>query len=157
MKFQRTTLCYISKGEDWLFIHKSRKNDQNVGKYLGIGGHIEKDETPDECIVREIFEETGLTGEEISGLKKYGDILFVSDIYGEEEMHVYLADYAAPEEKELQSCEEGELIWINKDRADELPVWEGDLIMFDLLRRKEQFKLRLEYEGDKLKKVDFLN
>ena len=85
-----------------------------------------------------------------------GDILFVSDIYGEEEMHVYSAIYNAPKDKELVRCDEGELIWIPKVEADELPVWEGDLIMFDFLRREAPFKLRLQYEGDRLVKTDFL-
>ena len=157
MKFQRTTLCYISNGNKWLFILKKRKGDQNLGKYLGIGGHIEEGETPDMCIIREIYEETGLTKDDLKDLNKAGTVMFKSDICGEEEMHVYTASLSTEKMPDKDHCDEGELIWIDKDRADGLPVWEGDKIMFDLLRKGKTFDLCLEYEGDTLVKAEFLS
>ncbi|MBO7448987.1 MAG: 8-oxo-dGTP diphosphatase [Clostridiales bacterium] len=151
MKFQRTTLCYISKGDEWLFIHKKRKGDQNQGKYLGIGGHIEEGETPLMCIKREIKEETGLDcKKDLKDLKSAGIIMFESDIYGKEEMNVFTAVFDSDKRPEDFTCDEGELIWIEKARADSLPVWEGDKIMFDYLRQGKVLDLCLQYEGDKL-------
>ena len=154
MQFQRTTLCYISKDNDWLFIHKKRKGDQNEGKYLGIGGHIEEGETPDDCIIREIEEETGLKRSDLTSLYKVGYILFQSDIYGEEEMHVYLAELGVDKDIDPNFCDEGELMWISRDDCDSLPVWEGDKIMFSHLRKNESFKMRLRYVGDSLSEVE---
>ena len=155
MKFQRTTLCYISKGNDWLFIRKVRKGDQNLGKYLGIGGHIEEGETPDECIVREIEEETGIKKTDLSSIYKVGNILFESDKYGQEEMHVYLAELNTDKPIDPNYCDEGELVWISKDKADDLPVWEGDKIMFSHLRKNEPFNMRLKYVGETLVETEY--
>jgi len=148
-----TTLCYINRGDDVLFIHKYSKDDPNAGKYLGIGGHFEHGETPEQCCLREIFEETGLAPDELSSFTYRGIVTFVSDKYGVEYMHVFSADYNTLREVVPGSCDEGELMWIPVSDIYDLPVWEGDKIMFDCLYKESDlrfFSLRLEYKGDKL-------
>lgn len=151
MEIPRTTLCYISKGDKWLFIHKTRKNDHNKDKYLGIGGHIEKDETPMECIIREIKEETGIeAASSLKNLEQKGTVMFHSDKYGDEEMNVFSADYVGDGKEILNGCDEGNLIWIPKSDAYKLPIWEGDKLIFDELIAQEAFEMGLFYEGEKL-------
>ena len=154
MKIPRTTLCYISRDDEWLFIRKTRKSDNNEGKYLGIGGHIEEGESPDDCIVREIYEETGLTADDITDLRYMGRIDFSSNEYGDEEMNVYLADIKKGIDPTSYKCDEGELIWIKKKKAFDLPIWEGDKLMFDHLLREKRFQMRLKYEGEVLAEAD---
>lgn len=151
MSIPRTTLCYISNGNDWLFIHKKRKNDPNLDKYLGIGGHIEPDETSDQCMIREIYEETGIiASRDLANLELMGVAMFDSDLYGQEEMNVYTADFIGNEENIISECNEGELIWINKKDAYNLPIWEGDKYIFDMLLENKHFEMSLKYAGDKL-------
>ena len=150
MSIPRTTLCYISQGDNWLFIRKSRKDDPNQGKYLGIGGHIEEGETPDECMIREIFEETGLTKDDLINLRRMGIIDFESDIWGKEEMNVYLADLKDGRDPTSYECDEGCLMWIRKTDAFDLPMWEGDRIMFRKLLMEERFHMSMRYEGETL-------
>ena len=147
-----TTLCYINKGDKVLFIHKTEKDDSNCGKYLGVGGHIEEGESPDECIIREIREESGISISELGDFKYSGLVTFVSDKYGVEYMHVYKASYEGVREVTPGSCPEGNLVWIPLSDIYDLPVWEGDKVMFDCLYKEDCsfFTLRLEYQGDKL-------
>ena len=148
-----TTLCYINRGDDVLFIHKHSKDDPNAGKYLGIGGHFEYGETPEQCCLREIYEETGLDSGDLSSFTYRGIVTFVSDKYGVEYMHVFSADYNTSREVVPGSCDEGELMWIPVSDIYDLPVWEGDRIMFDCLYKETDtgfFSLMLEYEGDRL-------
>ncbi|MBQ8880272.1 MAG: 8-oxo-dGTP diphosphatase [Clostridia bacterium] len=142
-----TTLCYIEDGEKYLMIHRvKKKNDINHDKWIGVGGKFESGETPYECARREILEETGVIP---SGLKYRGIVTFVSDEYGTEYMHLFTASgYIG---KIDYDCDEGRLEWVEKDRIKELPIWEGDLIFFELLRKEERFfSLKLEYKGDSL-------
>ena len=142
-----TTLCYIEDGEKYLMIHRvKKKNDMNHDKWIGVGGKFESGETPYECARREILEETGVIP---SGLKYRGIVTFVSDEYGTEYMHLFTASgYIG---KIDYDCDEGRLEWVEKDRIKELPIWEGDLIFFELLRKEERFfSLKLEYKGDSL-------
>lgn len=151
MKIPRTTLCYISDGNEWLFIHKKRKNDPNKDKYLGIGGHIEEGETNEECIVREIYEETGIiASESLSNLNQLGVVNFYSDKYGYEEMNVFTADFNGERKQIISECNEGELKWIDKKEAYNLPIWEGDKLIFDMLLEGTKFEMTLCYEGEKL-------
>ena len=148
-----TTLCYINNEDKVLFIHQSEEDDPNCGKYLGIGGHFEQGETPDECCLREIFEETGITRGELSSFTYRGIVTFVSDRYGVEYMHVFSADYTGEREVTPGSCSEGELMWIPVSDIYGLPVWEGDRLMFDCLYKEDKarfFSLRLQYQGDTL-------
>ena len=147
-----TTLCYINCGSNVLFIHKSEEDDPNCGKYLGIGGHFEEGESPDECILREISEEAELGREDLDNFRYRGIVTFVSDRYGVEYMHVFSADYNGARDITPGSCREGRLTWINRDDIYSLPIWEGDKIMFDCLYKEDCrfFSLRLEYQGDLL-------
>ena len=141
-----TTLCYIEKDDSYLMLHRVKKvNDVNQDKWIGVGGKFEEDETPDECLLREVKEETGLD------LKQYqfrGLVTFISDKWETEYMHLYTAtDY----EGELKTCDEGELVWVSKKDINSLNIWEGDKIFFDLLdETKEFFTLKLRYKGEKL-------
>ena len=144
---RRTTLCYIERGGAYLMLHRTKKeNDANHDKWLGVGGGIESGEAPDECLLREVREETGLT------LKSYrgrGVIDFVSDRWEDEEMHLYTA--AIGDEAEPRACDEGDLEWVLKEKIESLPIWEGDKIFLELLRRDAPyFRLRLEYRGETL-------
>ena len=139
-----TTLCYIEKDDAYLMMHRvKKKEDINKDKWIGVGGHFEYGESPDECLLREVIEETGLT------LTSYQARGIVTFIYGEdvvEYMHLYTADgYTG----EIGDCDEGELVWVSKDKVTELPIWEGDKIFFRLLsERKDYFSLKLVYNPD---------
>ncbi len=137
-----TTLCYIEHDDSYLMMHRTKKEkDINKDKWIGIGGHFEYGESPDECLLREVDEETGLT---LTSYTARGVITF---IYGEnvvEYMHLYTADGFTGE---IHECDEGELVWVPKEKVMELPIWEGDKIFFRLLNeRKEFFSLKLVYD-----------
>ena len=139
-----TTLCYIEHDDSYLMMHRTKKEkDINKDKWIGIGGHFEYGESPDECLLREVDEETGLT---LTSYTARGVITF---IYGEnvvEYMHLYTADGFTGE---IHECDEGELVWVPKEKVMELPIWEGDKIFLRLLNeRKELFSLRLVYDVD---------
>lgn len=142
-----TTLCYIEKDGAYLMMHRIKKeNDINKDKWVGIGGKFEKGETPFQCALREIEEETGIIP---LNLRYRGIVEFISDKYETENMHLFTADGFEGEIK--KECAEGELVWIKKEQINNLKIWEGDKIFFDLLERKEEFfYLTLKYKGDKL-------
>lgn len=141
-----TTLCYIEKDNKYLMLHRVKKvNDENHDKWIGVGGKFEPGESPEDCLLREIKEETGLT------LKKYdfrGIVTFVSDEWGTEYMHLFTAtEY----EGEVCTCDEGELVWVPKADIEKLNLWEGDKVFFRLLEEsKDFFSLKLRYEGETL-------
>lgn len=141
-----TTLCYIEKDNQYLMLHRvSKKNDINKDKWIGIGGHFEKDESPEECLLREAKEETGLT---LTSYHFRGLVTFISDRWETEYMCLYTADGF---EGELTECDEGKLEWIEKDKIWDLDLWEGDKIFFRLLLENAPFfSLKLRYEGDVL-------
>ena len=144
---KNTALCYIEKDGAYLMMHRTKKiNDENHDKWIGVGGKLENGETPYDCARREISEETGLTAH---SLFYRGIITFVSDIYGTEYMHLFTCDkFTGTLNKE---CDEGELLWVAKDKVFDLPIWEGDKIFFKLLCEEQRFfSLRLEYVGDTL-------
>jgi len=148
---QATTLAYIVCRGKCLFIRKTRKGDMNLDKYLGVGGHMESGESPEDCIIREIEEETGLVREDLKSLELRGHVTFVSDEYGTEYMHVFAG--TMDDVPALRPCDEGELVWVDLEDIYGLPVWEGDKIMFRLLFDEvpdKFFSLKLCYEGDKL-------
>lgn len=140
-----TTLCYMEKDDCYLMLHRTKKeHDINKDKYIGVGGHIEHGESPEECIRREIFEETGLVAGriEIRGL-----LTFVIDDYDEYSFLYTCSDFSG----ELKECNEGELVWIPKREVTKLPIWEGDKIFFQLLdERSDFFSLKLHYVKDEL-------
>ena len=144
MKF--TTLCYIEKNNKCLMLYRNKKsNDLNEGKWIGVGGKFEEKESPDECLLREVKEETGLT---LTKYKLRCLITFVSDIWETEHMYVYTAsDFTGT----LKNCPEGELHWIDKEKVKDLPTWEGDKIFLDRMEKeKDFFMVKVEYKGDKL-------
>ncbi|MCR4792144.1 MAG: NUDIX domain-containing protein [Lachnospiraceae bacterium] len=141
---RRSTLCYIEKEGKLLLLFRNKKeNDPNEGKWIGIGGGIEDGETPEECVVREVREETGLT---LTAYHYHGIVKFVSESWEDEEMHLFSASGF---EGELASCcDEGELSWIDKDKVMSLPMWEGDRYFLGaLLQGKERINMQLVYEG----------
>lgn len=149
MRSQLTTLCYIEKDGRYLLIHRiKKKQDINKDKWIGIGGHFEADESPEECMLREVREETGLT---LLNYRFRGIITFVNDVQQTEYMCLYTADQY---EGELTECSEGVLEWVPKSRLRNLNLWEGDYIFLDLLEKQETFfSLKLHYQGDKLMKA----
>ena len=137
-----STLCYITRGSDVLLLHRVKKeNDLNHDKWIGIGGKFLENESPEECMLREAKEETGLT---LTSWQYRGIVTFVSDLYEGEYMHLFTAD----------GFDEGVLEWIPRERMDALPQWEGDRIFLNLLRDQAPFfSLKLVYEGDSLKEA----
>ncbi len=144
---RNTTLCYIEQGRDYLMLHRVKKTvDENKDKWIGIGGKFEEGESPEDCLLREVREETGLT------LKRWryrGIVTFVSDQWGTEYMHLFTAD--AWEGRLRDDCDEGVLEWIDRERLLTLPIWEGDKIFLRLLDEGAPFfSLKLRYAGDRL-------
>ena len=145
-KSNLTTLCYIEKDGRYLMMHRVKKaHDINKDKWVGIGGHFEADESPEECLLREAREETGLT---LTEYKQRGIITFMSDKWQTEYMFLYTA---SAYEGEIGECNEGTLEWIDKEKVYELPLWEGDKIFFRLLEeQRPHFSLKLRYVGESL-------
>ena len=141
-----TTLCYLERDGQYLMLHRVKKqNDINHDKWIGIGGKFEDRESPEECAVREVKEETGLT---LTSYAYRGIVTFVSDRYETEYMHLFTADGF---EGDLIDCDEGTLEWVDKEIVPTLPTWAGDRIFLDLLMRDVPFfSLKLAYEGDAL-------
>ena len=141
-----TTLCYLERDDAYLMLHRIKKQDDyNHDKWVGVGGKFERFESPEDCLVREVREETGLT------LTKYrfrAILTFLSDEWETEYIHLYTASEFTGT---LLECDEGNLEWIPKSEIDKLKLWEGDKIFFKLLRETEDFfSLKLRYEGEKL-------
>ena len=141
-----TTLCYIEKENKYLMLHRtSKKKDGNKDKWIGVGGHFEKGESPEECLLREVKEETGL---ELTSYQFRGIVTFISDEWPDEYMCLYTAyRYTG----DIGNCDEGELVWVEKGKIMDLNIWEGDKIFLKLLTENQPFfSLKLEYKGDKL-------
>ena len=141
-----STLCYIERGDEWLLLHRVKKeNDLNRDKWIGLGGKFEEGESPEECLLREVREEAGLM---LTRWRYRGIVTFVSDRWEGEYMHLFTADAF---EGEPGECDEGELEWIRKADFAALPQWEGDKIFLRLLEEDVPFfSLKLVYEGDTL-------
>ena len=141
-----TTLCYIERGGQYLMLHRTKKaGDENRDKWIGVGGKFEPGESPEDCLLRECREETGLT------LERYrfrGIVTFVSDCWGTEYMHLFTADRFSGTP---HACDEGQLQWIDKKALWDLTLWEGDRIFLRLLQENAPFfSLKLCYKGEKL-------
>ena len=142
----QSTLCYLERGDAYLMLHRVKKeHDANRDKWIGIGGKFEDKESPEDCLLRECREETGLT---LTDYRYRGLVTFVSDEAPTEYMHLFTADGWTGTPKE---CDEGELAWIKKSELLKLRLWEGDKIFLRLLDTDEPFfSLKLKYEGDTL-------
>lgn len=142
-----STLCYIEQNGKYLMLHRTvKKNDVNKDKWIGVGGHFEQDESPEECVVREVKEETGYT---LTSYQFRGLVTFISGNGVTEYMSLFTADGF---EGEPVSCNEGVLEWVSKEEVLKLNIWEGDKVFFKLLNEREEFfSLKLVYNGaDKL-------
>lgn len=137
-----TTLCYIERENQYLMLHRTvKKNDVNKDKWIGVGGHFEGNESPEECLLREVQEETGLL---LESYRFRGIVTFLCDDYPIEYMCLYTADCP---KGELKDCPEGKLEWVDKGKLEELELWEGDKIFFRLLAEDAPFfSLKVEYE-----------
>ena len=133
-------------------VAKEKKDDPNAGKWIGVGGHFEDGESPEECMLREVYEETGLM---LMSWKQRGIITFVSDQWETEYMHLFTAQLT-PEDavRELAECDEGVLEWVEKEKVFDLPLWEGDKVFLKLLETEQEFfSLKLRYRGEELIEV----
>lgn len=141
-----TTLCYIEKDDSYLMLHRvSKKYDVNKDKWIGVGGHFEAGESPEDCLLREVKEETGLI---LTSYRFRGLLTFVFNDNEAEYICLYTADGF---EGEITDCDEGTLEWVSKKKIPELNLWEGDKIFFELLNRNEPFfSMKLVYQGDTL-------
>ena len=143
---KQTTLCYIQRGDDYLMLHRVRKqDDENRDKWIGIGGKLEEGESPEECLLREAREETGLT---LTQYRYRGVITFLSGDWGET-MHLFTASGFTGQ---MTDCDEGVLEWIPRERLMALPMWQGDRIFLNLIANDHTpfFSLKLTYEGERL-------
>jgi 8-oxo-dGTP diphosphatase len=146
LSMKNTTLCYLERDGKYLMLHRVKKeNDMNRDKWLGIGGKFEPGESPEDCALREIREETGLT---ITDWEYRGIVTFVSEEFGTEWMHLFWSDSFTGT---LTDCDEGELAWIGKRELLTKELWQGDRIFLELLEQRVPFfSLKLCYRGDTL-------
>lgn len=142
-----TTLCYIEQDGRWLMLHRVKKQgDANRDKWIGVGGKCQEGESPEDCVVREVREETGLT---LTGYRYRGLVTFVSDQWPTEYMHLFTADRFTG--ALANACDEGILEWVDKAAVPQLPGWAGDRIFLSLLEREHPFfSLKLVYQGEAL-------
>ena len=141
-----STLCYVTRGNEVLMLHRvKKKNDINKDKWIGIGGKFEENESPDECLLREAMEETGLR---LKSWQCRGIVTFLTETGFGEYMYLFTADEF---EGDLKECDEGDLQWVSREFLNELPKWEGDQIFLDLLWQNAPFfLLTLRYDHDTL-------
>ena len=146
---KQTTLCYIEKDGCYLMLHRVKKeHDEKRDKWIGIGGKFQEGESPEDCLLRETKEETGLT---LTDYRYRGLVTFVSDEWGTEQMHLFTAGGFSGD---LRECDEGVLEWVPRETLLSLPMWEGDRIFLDLLERNEPFfSLKLVYRGETLERA----
>ena len=156
---KKTTICYIENNGSWLMMLRDKKpGDMNEGKWISPGGKLEPGETPDECVVREVLEETGLR---LRSWVFHGVIEFRSDEYEDEDMYLYSSsDFVPADETAARAfeetgeyvppeCDEGELVWVPRNKMLDLPAWEGDrAFLTEVLRGTKEINMRLQYEGE---------
>ena len=142
---KNTSLCYLERGGQYLMLHRGKKeHDEYKDKWIGIGGKFEPGESPEDCVCREVLEETGLR---LTDYRYCGIVTFVIGDWTEY-MHLFLATGV---EVQLRECDEGVLAWIDKKRLVDLQQWEGDKIFLRLLDLHVPFfSLKLVYDGDTL-------
>lgn len=139
-------MCYLKKDNQTLLLHRTKKkNDVNQGKWIGVGGKFENGETPEECIKREVFEETGYV---VNQLKLHGVVMFPELMHGEDEMmYVFTSSSFSGE---MHECEEGNLCWIDNDKISTLPMWEGDYHLYEWIKDDSFHSAKIVYKNDRL-------
>ena len=142
---EKTVLCYIEKDGKYLMLYRNKEiGDPNAGMYIGVGGHMEGNETPDETLVREVWEETGL---KLLSYKRRGTLVFDFD---EDESLAYLYTSDSFEGEVKDDCEEGTLYWVDKGKIEYLPIYEGDKIFLDvLINSDDDVNIKLVYRNGK--------
>ena len=147
-----TTLCYLEKDGCYLMLHRvKKKKDVNQDKWIGVGGHFEEGESPEECLIREVREETGLR---LLSWEFRGIITFCADTQPAEYMCLYTSRDFEGGTEHFRECKEGVLEWVKKEKIQELNLWEGDKIFLKLLAENAPFfSLKLRYEGKLLKEA----
>ena len=142
----QTTLCYVERDGAYLMLHRVKKEgDMNRDKWIGVGGKFEEGENPEDCALREVLEETGLT---MTDYRYRGIVTFVSDRWPTEHMHLFTCTGFTGE---LRDCDEGDLAWVPKAQVPSLPGWAGDGIFLRLLAADRPFfSLKLRYRGEEL-------
>ena len=146
---KNTTLCYLERDGCYLMLHRVKKeHDVNRDKWVGIGGKLEENESPEDCLRREVYEETGLT---LTDYRYCGLVTFVSDRWEGEYMHLF---HTTGFTGDLKECDEGVLEWVPIPTVRTLPQWEGDRIFLDLMAQQVPFfSLKLRYRGEALEEV----
>ena len=146
---RNTTLCYLEQDGRYLMLHRVKKeHDENKDKWIGIGGKFEPGESPEDCALREVREETGLT---LTDWDYRGIVTFVSDEWGTEYMHLFWSDRFTGT---IRDCDEGVLEWLDKKELLTKNIWERDRIFLRLLdERVPFFSLKLVYAGDELRRA----
>lgn len=143
------TLCYVmnKKNKTTLMIHRTKKkNDYHEGKWNGLGGKFEKGETPEECAIREIKEESGLL---VKSPHMHGFITF-PEFDGVDDWYVFI--FTAEEyDGNMIDSPEGKLEWIPNDKVTGLNLWEGDKIFLEWLYQDRFFSAKFNYENGKYK------
>ncbi len=141
-----STVCYIEKDNKYLMLHRTKKeNDVNKDKWIGVGGKFEVDESPEECILREVMEETGLM---LLDIELRCIITYVSNTFDTEYMYVFTSNNF---EGKISKCGEGDLEWIDKDKILNLNIWEGDKIFLEKINNNDNFfTAKFIYENDNL-------
>lgn len=141
---KNTSLCYIENNGQYLMLHRIKKKaDENAGKWIGVGGKFEEGESPEECMLREVYEETGL---KLNSWRFRGIVTFSYSTWETEYMHLFTADSFSGE---IRECDEGELKWIDKNEVLNLPIWEGDRVFLKLLETDRPFfSLKLRYDDN---------
>ena len=145
-----STLCYIEKDNQYLMLHRTKKKDDiNKDKWIGIGGKFEKNESPEECVTREVKEETGLN---LESYQLRCIVTYVSTNWETEYMYVFTSNEFTGD---IIECNEGELQWINKNEVTKLNTWECDKIFIEKMQRDSNFfTVKFEYDGDSLLRYD---
>ena len=141
-----STLCYLERDGQYLMLHRVKKQiDANHDKWIGVGGKFEEGESPEDCVTREVWEETGLT---LTDYAYRGVVTFVSDRWEGEYMHLFTATGFTGQVKE---CDEGQLEWIPKEKLMQLPMWAGDRLFLERIAQPGPFfSLKLRYRGETL-------